>query len=135
MSQEHDKAVREEMAVQRIKRGAGIGCLGILVVGVAVGALTAVLGSGNSEAEDRLDRAYTACASQEGIIQADDGAVNTFDIASAGCVADRLGAPQSAWNEIRDAGPRGDVGHKSSWGDHAAIVMSDERFQVVYVVD
>lgn len=75
-----------------------------------------------------LERAYTACASEEGISQADDGAVNTFNIGSSGCVADRLGAPQSAWDEIRDAGPRGDVGHKSSWGDHVAIVISDERF-------
>lgn len=135
MSEDDDEAVREELAAQKVKKGAGIGCLGILVIGVVAGVLTAIAGSGREEAEDMLERAYTACASEEGIIQADDGAVNTFNIGSAGCVADRLGAPQSAWDEIRDAGPRGDVGHKNSWGDHAAIVMSDKRFQVVYIVD
>lgn len=89
----------------------------------------------DSEAEAALERAYQACSGDRyETLQADDGAVNTYDILAAECVADQLGAPSSSWDEIRQAAPRGDIG-SIKWDDHAANVVSDERFHVVFIVD
>ena len=135
LPEEGEPTKEEETAAMRAGIFVGCGSLVALVVVLIIGGtIWASFDPSQDEAEDALRGAYTACRDEPGIRVADDGAVNTFDILSAECMADELGMPAADWDQIRTDAPRGITNHVE-WDDFSAVIMSDERFHVVYIVD